>query len=190
MAYYIIYDDYIFAHKYLIIIIEFYSANICITYYAIILWYKKYNAIIWPPIMMLYIQFRDWSCQQDEKIYYKCIYDIFRWEDGNNLTSNLFTLITPLTTHKNTSGIHVCSYKPYIEKKNNEKKNNNIKKMREKYKNCAICTLTKRIKCKKLQLYVCTDKSRYISNIYNKQIKEGKISTCMYKHLSFILIYN
>ena len=45
----------------------------------------------------------------------------FRWEDGNNnLTSNLFTWITPLTTHKNTSDIHVCSYKPYTEK--NEKK--------------------------------------------------------------------
>ena len=49
----------------------------------------------------------------------------FRWEDGNNLTSNLFTLITPLTTHKNTSDMHVCSYKLYTEK-NNEKKNNNI----------------------------------------------------------------
>ena len=45
--------------------------------------------------------------------------------DGNNLTSNLFTLITLLTTHKNTSDI--CSYKPYTEKKNNEKK------MRKKY---------------------------------------------------------
>ena len=30
-----------------------------------------------------------------------------------NLTSNVFTLITPLTTHKNTPDIHVCSYKPY-----------------------------------------------------------------------------
>ena len=51
-----------------------------------------------------------------------------RWEDGNNnLTSNLFTLITPLTTHKNTSDIHVCSYKPYTEKKR-EKSNNNIRK--------------------------------------------------------------
>ena len=38
----------------------------------------------------------------------------FRWEDGNNLTSNLFTLITPLTTHTNISDI--CSYKPYTEK--------------------------------------------------------------------------
>ena len=58
---------------------------------------------------------------------------IFRWDDGNNnLTSNLFTLITPLTTHKNTSDIHVCSYKPYTEKKEKkvililEEKNNNI----------------------------------------------------------------
>ena len=42
------------------------------------------------------------------------MYNFFRWEDGNNLTSNLFTLITPLTAHKNTSDIHVCSYKPYI----------------------------------------------------------------------------
>ena len=31
------------------------------------------------------------------------------------LTSNLFTLIKPLTTHNNTSDI--CSYKPYTEKK-------------------------------------------------------------------------
>ena len=44
----------------------------------------------------------------------------FRWEDGNNLTSNLFILIASLTTHTNTSDI--CSYKPYTEKKNNEKK--------------------------------------------------------------------
>ena len=44
----------------------------------------------------------------------------FRLEDGNNLTSNLFPLITPLTTHKNTSDI--CSYKPYIEKKMEKKK--------------------------------------------------------------------
>ena len=60
--------------------------------------------------------------------------NIFMLEDGNNLTSNLFTLITPLTTHKNTSDI--CSYKPYTEKeerKNNEKNNNNnIKKLRKK----------------------------------------------------------
>ena len=60
---------------------------------------------------------------------------ILRWEDGNNLNSNLFTLITPLTTHKNTSDIHVCSYKPYIEKKQRKKNNNNIfKKLRKKYK--------------------------------------------------------
>ena len=53
------------------------------------------------------------------------------WEDGNNLTSNLFTLITPLTKHKNTSDIHVCSYKPYTENKTTRKKNN-IKKIRKK----------------------------------------------------------
>ena len=53
-----------------------------------------------------------------------------RWEDGNNLTSNLFTLITPLTTHNNTSDI--CSYKPYTEKEKKTTKKkynyNNIKK--------------------------------------------------------------
>ena len=43
-------------------------------------------------------------------------------EDGSDLTSNLFTLITPLTTHKNTSDIHVCLYKPYTEKNNENKK--------------------------------------------------------------------
>ena len=43
-------------------------------------------------------------------------------EAGNNLTSNLFTLITPLIKHKNTPDIHVCSYKPYTEKKQQEKK--------------------------------------------------------------------
>ena len=32
-----------------------------------------------------------------------------------NLTSNLFTLIIPFTTHNNTSD--TCSYKPYTEKK-------------------------------------------------------------------------
>ena len=48
-----------------------------------------------------------------------------------NLTSILFTLIIPLTTHNNTSDI--CSYKPYTEKKNEEKKY--IKKInREKEK--------------------------------------------------------
>ena len=47
------------------------------------------------------------------------------WEDGNNLTSNLFTLITSLTTHKNTSDI--CSYKPYTQKEQ-------INKI---YKNCC-----------------------------------------------------
>ena len=36
-----------------------------------------------------------------------------------NLTSNLFTLIIPLTTHNNTSDI--CSYKPYTEKKRGKK---------------------------------------------------------------------
>ena len=54
-----------------------------------------------------------------------------RWEDGNNLTSNLLTLITPLTTHKNTSDMHVCSYKFYTEKKQREKKII-LKKMRKK----------------------------------------------------------
>ena len=58
----------------------------------------------------------------------------FRWEDGNNLTSNLFTLInnTGLLQHtkKNTPDIHACSYKPYTEKKTRRKinNNNNIKK--------------------------------------------------------------
>ena len=51
---------------------------------------------------------------------------IYRWEDGNNLTSNLFTLITPLAmSHKTTSDI--CSYKPYTEKKEQKK----IKKLRK-----------------------------------------------------------
>ena len=43
----------------------------------------------------------------------------FKWEDGNNLTSNLFTLIIPLTTHNNTSDI--CSYKPYTDKEKKRK---------------------------------------------------------------------
>ena len=62
---------------------------------------------------------------------------LFRWEDGNNLTSNLFTLInnTGLLQHtKNTPDIHACSYKPYTEKKTRKKinNNNNIKKKIEK----------------------------------------------------------
>ena len=54
--------------------------------------------------------------------FYKC-----RWEDGTNLTPNLFTLI-PLTAHKNTSDI--CSYKPYTEKekKTMKKKGKKIEK--------------------------------------------------------------
>ena len=44
----------------------------------------------------------------------------FRREDGNNLTSNVFTLITLLTIHTNTSDI--CSYKPYTEEKEQRKK--------------------------------------------------------------------
>ena len=53
-----------------------------------------------------------------------------------NLTSNLFTLIIPLTTHNNTSDI--CSYKPYTEKKRGKKKNfkiekKNIKKLCDMY---------------------------------------------------------
>ena len=59
------------------------------------------------------------------------------WEDGNNLTSNLFTLITSLTTHKNTSDI--CSYKPYTQKEQ-------INKI---YKNCAIWT--QGVRCKEHQ---------------------------------------
>ena len=52
-----------------------------------------------------------------------------------NLTSNLFTLIIPLTTHNNTSDI--CSYKPYTEKKTRKKKyvkkiNREKKKKRKK----------------------------------------------------------
>ena len=51
------------------------------------------------------------------------MFKYFRWEDGNNLTSNLFTLITQVSynTQKNTPDIHACSYKPYTEKKREEK---------------------------------------------------------------------
>ena len=52
-----------------------------------------------------------------------CVFKNYDREDGNNLTSNLFTLITPLTTHKNTSDIHVCSYKTYAQKGTTKKKN-------------------------------------------------------------------
>ena len=60
-----------------------------------------------------------------------------RWEDGNNLTSNLFTLInnTGLLQHtkKNTPDIHAYSYNPYTEKKTRRKidNNNNIKKKKK-----------------------------------------------------------
>ena len=37
------------------------------------------------------------------------------WKDGNNQTSNVFTLITPLKTHTNTSDI--SSYIPYTQNK-------------------------------------------------------------------------
>ena len=54
-----------------------------------------------------------------------------RWEDSNNLTSNIFTLITTPITHKNTS----CSYKQNPKnKRRNEEKNQT--------KNCEICTLS------------------------------------------------
>ena len=51
----------------------------------------------------------------------------FRWEDGNNLTSNLFTLITPLTTPK----IHQTYMYAHInltQKKKKKQKNNEAKK--------------------------------------------------------------
>ena len=38
----------------------------------------------------------------------------WEWENGNNLTSYLFILITSLITHKNTSDI--CSYELNIDK--------------------------------------------------------------------------
>ena len=47
-----------------------------------------------------------------------------------NLTSNLFTLIIPLTTHNNTSDI--CSYKPYTEKRKKKKRKKREKKNEEK----------------------------------------------------------
>ena len=49
-----------------------------------------------------------------------------RWKDGNNLTSNLFTLITPFTTHKIHQTVLEIVYKPQKKKK---KKKKNIKKM-------------------------------------------------------------
>ena len=65
-------------------------------------------------------------------------FNVFRWEDGNNLTSNLFTLINNTgllqQTQKNTPDIHAYSYKPYTEKKPRRKidNNNNIKKKKKK----------------------------------------------------------
>ena len=47
------------------------------------------------------------------------------------------------------------AHNPYTEKKTRRKINNNNnikkKKIRKKYKSCAICTMTKRVKCKKIQ---------------------------------------
>ena len=73
-----------------------------------------------------------------KRLHFKRLFDQFRWEDGNNLTSNLFTLInnTCLLQHtkKNTPDIHAYSYKPYTEKKTKRKidNNNNIKKKNKK----------------------------------------------------------
>ena len=52
----------------------------------------------------------------------------FRWEDGNNLTSNLFTLInnTGLLQHpKKIHQTYMHAHNPYTEKKTRRKINNN-----------------------------------------------------------------
>ena len=54
-----------------------------------------------------------------------------RWEDSNNLTSNIFTLITTPITHKNTS----CSCKQNT-KKMKEKMEKKIKQKIVRYVHC------------------------------------------------------
>ena len=59
-------------------------------------------------------------------------HNIFKWEEGNNLTSNLFTFITLLITHKITSD-KLCT-----KKINNEKKRKKKKKKEKKEKKGKI----------------------------------------------------